>query len=73
MKKSKKAAILAAVFSASLNLNGCTYGPEPTYMDEAVTTAPQTSVEAQQEVEDQTEESSTEAEAPTENDGEPQA
>lgn len=71
MKKSKKAAILAAVFSASLNMNGCTYGPEPTYMDDAVTTAPQSSVEAQEE--DSTAESVTEAEVSTESINEPQA
>lgn len=71
MKKSKKAAILAAVFSASLNMNGCTYGPETFYTDDAVTTAPQSSVEVH--AQDSTAESGTEAEVSTESNDEPQA
>lgn len=29
MKKSKNAALLAAVFSAAMNMNACAYGPPP--------------------------------------------
>lgn len=39
MRKSKSTAVLAAVFSAAMNMNGCTYGPSPDYefMDKGTT------------------------------------
>lgn len=39
MRKSKSTAVLAAVFSAAINMNGCTYGPSPDYefMDKGTT------------------------------------
>ncbi len=34
MKKTAKTALVATAFIASMNLNGCAYGPEPYYDDE---------------------------------------
>ena len=46
MKKGKKTALVAAAFIASMNLNGCAYGPEPYYEDPETPTAAEVTSES---------------------------
>ncbi len=59
MKKGKRAALAAAAFIASMNLNGCAYGPEPYY--EEPETPGTTAVTSENKVQE-----TTEAEMPEE-------
>ena len=56
MKKSRKAAFVAALFVAAINMNACAYGPPPDELENEVTKTNMSISEENTDITEQTEE-----------------